>query len=199
MFSSFLPVRAMNERRGFLLSAKIWGKAMNKLCLLAASAAILSVSAPSHAVLLNFTISGDYSASFQLDSNPTPDDFSSGTSFTLWDVPGFPDAAFGIADLEFWNASSMGGLTITDFWGGGLTLFDATGTQLYSGPESAPTFIAGVYSLTELGGGGTYRLTIAAPGIPEPAVWAMMIAGFGVAGAAMRRRPVAQIRVAFGH
>jgi hypothetical protein len=32
------------------------------------------------------------------------------------------------------------------------------------------------------------------PGIPEPATWAMMIAGFGFAGAALRRRP--QVRTA---
>ena len=43
---------------------------------------------------------------------------------------------------------------------------------------------------------GTYALTISGPGVitiggaavPEPASWAMMIAGFGLAGAAMRRR-----------
>lgn len=33
----------------------------------------------------------------------------------------------------------------------------------------------------------TYSAT--APGVPEPASWAMMIAGFGLAGAAMRARP----------
>ena len=43
---------------------------------------------------------------------------------------------------------------------------------------------------------GAYALTITGPGditvggnaVPEPATWAMMIAGFGLAGAAMRRR-----------
>jgi hypothetical protein len=34
----------------------------------------------------------------------------------------------------------------------------------------------------------------AAPGVPEPASWAMMIAGFGLAGAAARRRLVARAR-----
>ena len=32
----------------------------------------------------------------------------------------------------------------------------------------------------------------AAPGVPEPASWAMMIAGFGLAGAALRARPRAK-------
>ena len=33
----------------------------------------------------------------------------------------------------------------------------------------------------------TYE-AVAGPGVPEPATWAMMIGGFGMAGAAMRRR-----------
>ena len=32
--------------------------------------------------------------------------------------------------------------------------------------------------------------------VPEPATWAMMIAGFGLAGAAMRRRRVASVTFA---
>jgi hypothetical protein len=32
---------------------------------------------------------------------------------------------------------------------------------------------------------------VAAPGVPEPAAWAMLIAGFGLTGAAMRRRRIA--------
>lgn len=42
------------------------------------------------------------------------------------------------------------------------------------------------------GGGGSMRTTFllhaAAGGVPEPASWALMIAGFGLAGAALRRR-----------
>jgi protoheme ferro-lyase len=34
----------------------------------------------------------------------------------------------------------------------------------------------------------TYELGELAPGVPEPASWAMLIAGFGLTGAAMRRR-----------
>jgi hypothetical protein len=66
--------------------------------------------------------------------------------------------------------------------------------------------------------GGTYRLTIngtpgtesggfggelvfnAAPAVPEPATWAMMLIGFGFLGAAMRRKkdlkPTARVRFA---
>lgn len=41
--------------------------------------------------------------------------------------------------------------------------------------------------------GVTYDLAVSDPSspVPEPATWAMMIAGFGMAGAALRRRPMA--------
>ncbi len=55
-----------------------------------------------------------------------------------------------------------------------------------------------------LGGGGAFyryspgRLTITqqAGAVPEPSAWALMIAGFGMAGAAMRRRATARVRFA---
>lgn len=37
----------------------------------------------------------------------------------------------------------------------------------------------------------TERQAVLIPGIPEPATWAMLITGFGLVGAAMRRRRVA--------
>lgn len=40
------------------------------------------------------------------------------------------------------------------------------------------------------------RFNSATGAVPEPATWAMMIAGFGIAGAAMRRRNAAAVRFA---
>ena len=54
--------------------------------------------------------------------------------------------------------------------------------------STTPTITPGTYALTEYLGSGTYTLTIAAPAVPEPASWAMMIGGFAIAGAAMRRK-----------
>ena len=39
----------------------------------------------------------------------------------------------------------------------------------------------------------TFSATITAPAVPEPASWALMISGFGMLGAALRRRTVARI------
>lgn len=42
----------------------------------------------------------------------------------------------------------------------------------------------------------TFSATITAPAVPEPASWALMIGGFGVAGAAMRRHKVSRVSYA---
>lgn len=53
-------------------------------------------------------------------------------------------------------------------------------------------------NLQGLTANGTITLDIngAAGGIPEPAAWAMMLAGFGLVGAAMRRRETMQVTYA---
>jgi hypothetical protein len=74
-------------------------------------------------------------------------------------------------------------------WGtggrGGLTLFmgdEQIGICERCGPGD------GLATLTYIvpGSGGGYAGSIA-PGVPEPASWAMLIAGFGLVGAAQRR------------
>jgi hypothetical protein len=76
----------------------------------------------------------------------------------------------------------------------------ALGTFTPAGSFSS--FVAGPASLTfsftqnnangAISGGFTMSTPpVAAPGVPEPAAWAMLIAGFGLTGAAMRRRRIA--------
>ena len=166
------------------------GVTMKNFSIFAAAAAAAMVPATSaDAATYVFTITGDYDASFELDSSPTPDDAEDGVYFTIWDVDGFPDALLGLADVTFYNADFDGGLQIDDFYGS-TTLLITDGAQLYTGPESAPTFLTGTFGLTEFGGTGTYTLTIAdaAGVVPEPATWAMMIGGIGAAGGVLRRR-----------
>ena len=155
-----------------------------------AAVAGLAFAAPAMAVDLKFTIVGDYTASFVLPSSPSPDVAFDGSYFTIFDVPGFDDAAFGVADLDFYNQAIGGGIGIRDFYRN-VDLLLTDGPQLYSGPESSPTFLLGSYALTDyFGSGDTYTLTISSLSatVPEPASWAMMIAGMGMAGAALRRR-----------
>ena len=57
--------------------------------------------------------------------------------------------------------------------------------------------ITGIASLSPFGGGGGYFIVRAVQGaVPEPASWAMMLAGFGIVGGAMRRRQ--RMSVSFG-
>jgi hypothetical protein len=160
-----------------------------------AAAAGLALAAPANAAVYQFDITGDYTASFTLDSSPSPDDVIEGGYFTLWDIPGFDDAIFGVADISFFNADFDGGIQIVDFYGGS-TLLVTDGPQLYTGSEYTPTFLTGTYALSEYLGTGSYSLTISdtTAAVPEPASWAMMITGFGLAGAAMRRRQKTTVR-----
>ena len=159
-------------------------------------AAAITASAfalPAHATLLSFAITGDYTASFQIDSNPAPAVRDSGRGFVILDVEGnFPGALAGIADLTFYNSALGGGLYIYDFYADS-TLLLTDGPQLYSGSEDAPIFNTGTFALSDFSGTGTYTLTISNPNVaavPEPATWGMMILGFGMIGAASRSRKV---------
>lgn len=91
-----------------------------------------------------------------------------------------PNAGFGDG-LSFLMAESLrfgSGVSITDAAGQtlcGLTITTASGTNLGSIPGCSGS-----------GDGGGVGGGIA--GVPEPASWALMIAGFGVAGAMLRRQ-----------
>jgi len=163
----------------------------------AAVAALLFSAAAANAALYKFELTGDYTASWQLNSTVTPDDYATGVGFLLWDVEGnFPGSLFDVADLTFYNADADGGLQIDDFYGE-TTLLITDGGQLYTGPESAPTFRLGTFALSEFGGTGSYSLTVtnldAVPppptgDVPEPASVALLAGGLGLMAALRRRR-----------
>lgn len=150
-----------------------------------ACAALATVAATAHAELYNFKLTGDYNASWQLDSDALPNGWSDGIGFVLWDIAGnFPGAVSGVTDLTFYHSSIGGGMAIEDFAGDAVLLL-ADGPQLYTGAESAPSFRLGAFELTEYQGPGRYTLTVSA--VPEPASIALMLAGLGVLGAAAGR------------
>lgn len=156
---------------------------------LAASAMPASV----HAAPLNFDITGAYTANFSLDSSPKPNFVDGGYRFNLYDVKGsFPGASTPVVDLIFYSNLFEGGLAIEDFSADFNALLVTTGPQIYGGSEAAPIFQPGTFQLNDLYNSNSYTLTISdlnVSAVPEPAAWAMMVFGFGIAGAAMRRRP----------
>lgn len=152
----------------------------------AALAAMLFSAGVANAVVLQFTVTGDYSASWQMNANPAPDDVEDGLYFTVWDVEGFDDAFFGVADVTFFNTDFGGGMEIFDFYGFNV-LLSTDGPQLYTGTEDNPFFTLGTFALTEFQGTDTYTLTIAAlddpttpAPVPEPATGALLLGGLAL-------------------
>ena len=163
---------------------------------------LLSASPASAAPLLfTFTgnsFSGAQSASFTLDSNPTPDQIN--------DQP-----VFGFGQIFFNNVSGTfngqaGTASLISFGTGIASQFQIVGTSLgfaqfagdtvFTGSFSNPVFSPGTY---KFGGfsSGTLTISAIAAAVPEPATWAMMIAGFGMVGGALRHRR-GNVRVSFG-
>jgi hypothetical protein len=161
----------------------------------AALVAMLFSGSVANAALLQFTVTGDYTASWQMDSNPAPDVVEDGSYFTIWDVENFPDAFFEVADVSFFNAAIGGGVEIFDFYGFNV-LLSTDGLQLYTGTEDNPFFILGSFALTEYLGTGNYTLTIAEVGgpvlppadVPEPATGALLLGGAAIMAGMRKRR-----------
>lgn len=177
-------------------------KLMKRLKRVVLVAALLSAGA-ANAALYEFTLTGNYNASWQLDSTFTPKAGASEEVFLLWDVAGtFPGSSYSLVDLYFYNAAKGGGLKIDDFWGK-RNLLATTGPQLYTGDEQGIiSFLTGEFTLAEFGGTGTYTLTVtdldALPpdqpsDVPEPASAALLLGGLGLlAGLRTRRTRVSK-------
>lgn len=148
-----------------------------------AIAVMLFSAGLANATVYQFELTGDYTASWELDSAADPDLSETGVGFLLWDVEGaFPGSLFDVVDLTFYSADIGGGMEILDFYGDSLLLI-TDGPQLYTGTESTPFFTLGTFSLTEFMGSGAYTLTVTqadAAAVPEPATGALLLGGLGL-------------------
>jgi hypothetical protein len=131
----------------------------------------------------NFVLTdGTDTVTFSLPSSPTPAIGYAGEFFVLNGVNVIVDGTPLTANLDFYN--------FTHPWDGGVNLYQSTvsspiieqeGPQLYSGSETAPTFLIGVFNLTQypiLASGediGNYTLTItSATPTPEPSSFVLL-------------------------
>lgn len=160
--------------------------------LLAAGAAyvVCAAAVPASAAPLQFNFAGPSgTASFQLDSSPTPD-FSS--SFIGFDQFGFNNVAgtfggmAGIASVISFGNGIFSSLSITAT-NLGFTQFSSP--TLFTGAPGSPTFDTGSFTLVNpFFGNGTLTISPLVASVPEPASWAIVIGGLGVAGLVGRRR-----------
>lgn len=164
-------------------SLKRSSKAALNMCL---ALACVWLSSPASATqLVRFSFTGDVSAEWTLSQSPTPDFFVV-TISRFDDVPVVLAGQEEVMTVFFQTANRSGGFRLNRSSG---IIVSASGDQLFTGDTSAPTFKLGSFKMTgsEFGSRlGTGTLTITA--VPEPVTWAMMIGGFGLIGAASRRR-----------
>jgi hypothetical protein len=156
----------------------------------------LGLTVPASAATLQFTLSGAYSAQWEMDEMPVPTSFDA-TSFRLANVPGnFAGVAAPVTLFFFTAAASpnVGGLGVL---GSDLKGYGVSGEQLFTGSTAAPTMRIGSFTLDGIfldperlelvTVSDAFSLRIG-PSVPEPASWALMAAGFGLAGAVLRGR-----------
>lgn len=155
----------------------------------AALATALLSTGVANAALYEFKLSGDYTATWQMDTELEPDSTDNDAGLTFNEVVGnFP--GYDALDITFFNSAISGGLQLYDFYTDRYVL-TTNGPQLYTGKESRHEFTLGTFSLTEFAGAGNYVLTISdldAPvDVPEPASAALLAAGLGLLAARRRK------------
>lgn len=168
-----------------------------------AAFAVAMVSFGAQAAPLLFSLTGDYTASWSLDSERAPNFAVSGMNINFWDVhgsfPGVPSDSY--IDLEFRSSNMGGGLEI---WTEGGAMILSSGPQLYTGSEVpgprdpvlggsgnlGPKFKLGSFTLTNMEyRGRDFVLTISEPAaLPEPATLALVLAALGMLAMVPARR-----------
>lgn len=151
---------------------------MRKL-LLAATAAVAIAAPAAAATNYDFTLinPGVYTYTWTLPASPVP----STSNAVRFNIDGVDVNGVNSSLAFYSNFNNLSFLLYR-----GVTFSTFTGPTLFAGTTAAPTFTLGTFALSS-----NHELAIAAQsvgGVPEPASWMLLIAGFGLAGTALRRR-----------
>ena len=140
------------------------------------------------AAQLLYELNGNVEISFIIDSNPVP--ITQPDGFIVEDVAVTVDGITTTRDVGFARALSDGGLIILN------TGFNLAGPQLFSGTFDAPQLLTGTFDLVGFDDPDNpdlqFSLSVVdvdALAVPEPSTWAMLLLGFALLAAFLRRRP----------
>src|ERR1700693_2013407 len=132
---------------------------------------------------VSYTRTGGTDAAFTVTLRAAPQ--AAGASYYFMVQPSnlVVDGALMSDMLVFFNSSDLGGLN---------SVFDALpdlgGPQLYSGNESDPTLLTGVFCLYDVETGASYTLTAVTSSVPEPTTTLMLVVGLFAVGMGLKRR-----------
>src|ERR1700720_3937026 len=134
---------------------------------------------------VNYTVTGANTASFTISMGSAPQFSQNNYFFTANPINLIVDGTSESDTLVFFSSSDLGGLNSVF-----SSLPDLAGFQLYSGSESNPTLLTGVFKLWDLDGTGWYTLTATAAGVPapEPSTVLMLVSGLFTVGLGFKRR-----------
>jgi len=179
----------------------------------AAVAAFLAgiAAMPARAATLVYQLTGDVNATWRIDTGRAPDDVRGDQFFGYYGVPLDVDGIhYDDALIFFFPSWALGGVEADlglDESGTGLgTLFSGISIdpsafnqgQLYTGTTADPVLLTGEWDLVDYGSfvedpsdpAVRYHLSVtqAVSNVPEPASWAMLVAGFAIAGGCLRSK-----------
>ena len=133
---------------------------------------------------------GPPGSGFTLRPDGVPDVAVTHPSYLFFNPGGtdFADGRYGQAGAGFNIGSLVGSFVASPSTGG----FFAIGFGKVVTLAAPGSLFAAVNDSFHVNNGGAFQVEVTAlPAVPEPAVWAMLIAGFGLTGAVMRRRRAA--------
>lgn len=169
---------------------------MKRLVSLLTAMLALAIAAPAQALAVyEFKFTAPIEASFRVTESDDHVLVIDDVGAFYFDVPDVPGSPSGNSYILFWAEYAQGGMTITDTFSP-VDLFDLSGPQLFDIVNGTSVLRTGTFTLNSLlGDDAPYTLTITALAeVPEPEQWSLMIVGFGLAAAAIRRRTATSSR-----
>lgn len=168
-----------------------------RMAVLATAPLALAATPASATKVFTFDLTGAYSAQFSITKAAfgAPVD-ASVDGFIVEDVAGvYGGKAQRAPSITFATDAFGGGMTI-ELLSGAFAGF--LGEQLFTGTTAMPVARTGTFTLRSDVDGALATLVVAqADAVPEPATWALMIAGFAAVAGAMRRRSAVRTAVRF--